>query len=418
MELGQTSQIKKSKDGTKSKIVYASGIVQGIVLVTFPAASTIFMARGGYNLSSTQYGTLFIPQVITAIITSLLGTGLARRFSIKVVYLLGLSSGLVAMALLVLSQFSSHSLAYPLLLIATAFVGAGFGLTVPAINTLTSAFHQSSIDSSVLVLNALLGLGTALAPVFVAIFVGLGFWWGLPILSAILLAILLTISLKLDLNTGSEKENQNHSKTKVGIPKRFWLYAAFAVVYGISETMNGNWAQLSMVHLGASTTMAAIALTTFWAMVTTGRIIFAALHKLIPPPWTYRLLPFVVAVAFFIISTLQLHSVVMGIVVFGLAGLGCSALLPLTISFGQEQEPQISSSIAGGVIAFYQLGYGIAAFGVGPIQAMGISLVQIFKISSLIAISMGILSFLLARKSTTPPTLHPRISLEKNAASS
>ena len=35
-----------------------------------------------------------------------------------------------------------------------------------------------------LVLNALLGLGTALAPVFVAIFVGLGFWWGLPVLAA------------------------------------------------------------------------------------------------------------------------------------------------------------------------------------------------------------------------------------------
>ena len=38
-----------------------------------------------------------------------------------------------------------------------------------------------------LVLNALLGLGTALAPVFVAVFVGLGFWWGLPVLAAVLL---------------------------------------------------------------------------------------------------------------------------------------------------------------------------------------------------------------------------------------
>jgi hypothetical protein len=57
-------------------------------------------------------------------------------------------------------------------------------LTVPALNTLTAAFHPARVESSVLVLNALLGLGTALAPVFVAIFVGLGFWWGLPVLSA------------------------------------------------------------------------------------------------------------------------------------------------------------------------------------------------------------------------------------------
>ena len=34
--------------------------------------------------------------------------------------------------------------------------------------------------NAVLMLNALLGLGTALAPVLVAIFVGLGFWWDHP----------------------------------------------------------------------------------------------------------------------------------------------------------------------------------------------------------------------------------------------
>jgi sugar phosphate isomerase/epimerase len=34
-----------------------------------------------------------------------------------------------------------------------------------------------------------LGLGTALAPVFVAIFVGLGIWWGLPLLVSVLPSI-------------------------------------------------------------------------------------------------------------------------------------------------------------------------------------------------------------------------------------
>ena len=98
------------------------------------------------------------------------------------------------MLLLIVSQFfeSNTAVAFPLLLVATAFLGAGFGLTVPALNTLTAAFHPDGVESSVLVLNALLGLGTALAPVFVAIFVGLGFWWGLPVTSAILLGGLLS----------------------------------------------------------------------------------------------------------------------------------------------------------------------------------------------------------------------------------
>ena len=58
---------------TERTVVYAAGIVQGIALVTFPAASTILTDPAEYDLSSTQYGTLFLPQVITAITAALLG---------------------------------------------------------------------------------------------------------------------------------------------------------------------------------------------------------------------------------------------------------------------------------------------------------------------------------------------------------
>ena len=90
------------------------------------------------------------------------------------------------MSLLIVSQFftSNQSVAYALLLLATACLGVGFGLTVPALNVLAAAFHPGAVDRAVLVLNALLGLGTVLAPVFVAIFLGLGFWWGMPLTSA------------------------------------------------------------------------------------------------------------------------------------------------------------------------------------------------------------------------------------------
>ena len=121
-------------------------------------------------------------------------------------------------------------------------------------------------------LNALLGLGTALAPVFVAVFVGLGFWWGLPLISTVLLVLLLAGSRRLPLRaeTGCAA---GRPAERGGIPSRFWLFAAFAVLYGICETMNGNWSQHDMTSaLGASTTQAALALTAFWAMVTVGRV--------------------------------------------------------------------------------------------------------------------------------------------------
>jgi MFS family permease len=164
----------------ETRVVYGAGVVQGIVLVTFPAASTIFTDPGQYGLSNTQYGILFLPQVVTAITASLLGARLGPRVGTKRVYLAGLGAGLVSMVLLIVRRaFESEiAVAFPLLLVATAFLGVGFGLTVPALNTLTAAFHPDKVESSVLVLNALLGLGTTLAPVFVAIFVGLDFWLG------------------------------------------------------------------------------------------------------------------------------------------------------------------------------------------------------------------------------------------------
>ncbi len=382
------------------RVVYAAGVVQGIALVTFPAASSIFTSPSEYGLSSAEYGAMFLPQAVTAITFSLLGAGLSRRVPTRTLYLLGLVANLVAMALLITSTVftSDEAVAYPILLLATASLGVGFGLTVPAINTLTAAFHPGNVDSSVLVLNALLGLGTALAPILVAVFVGLGFWWGLPVMSAVLLVGLLAASLRLPLRTESSGARTPGKRAATGIPSRFWVYAGFALLYGICETMNGNWSQLDMTkNLGASATQASIALTVFWAMVTVGRVGFAAIQRSFPTRRTYRLLPFVLVVAFVLIALLPSGEPGLAILSFALAGLGCSALLPLTITFGEEELVGISAAVAGGVIAFYQLGYGVAAFGAGPLQSAGVALPTLFGLTAIVAGAMGGLSFALTR---------------------
>ena len=89
--------------------------------------------------------------------------------------------------------------------------------------------------------------------------------------------------------------------------------------------------------------------------------------------------------AFVAIAALPDGGSVAGVLAFGLAGLGCSALLPLTISFAQEDLVAISAATAGLVIAAYQLGYGIAAFGAGPLQDAGVSLPAIFAIGAVAA---------------------------------
>lgn len=381
--------------------VYATGLVQGIALVTFPAASSVFTSASGYGLSSTQYGTMFEPQAGMAILSSLLGAGLMSRLGAKRIYLLGLAANLAAMALLVASKFVmyEHTMAYGLLLAATTCMGLGFGFTVPALNTFAAAFFPRAVDEAILGLNALLGLGTALAPIFIALFLALGAWWALPVLVGILLFGLLVISLPQHLNVAIGHVAQSDTLPRVKFPARFWLYAAFALLYGICETMNGNWASLFMLnHLRANAVMASVALALFWGMATAGRVLFAAIEKWLPEPIVFRGLPLVVGAAFVLCAWLPRTAAIAGLLAFGLAGLGCSALLPLTISFAQKELTTIASSVAGGLIAFYQIGYGIAAFGVGPLHSRaGLGLNGIFGGAAAIAVAMAVFSFMLVR---------------------
>ena len=134
-------------------------------------------------------------------------------------------------------------------------------------------------------------------------------------------------------------------------------------------------------------------------MVTVGRILFAAIEKWFPERQVCRVLPLVMTAAFIASACVPKTSPFLGILIFALAGLGCSALLPLTISFGQKELTTIAASVAGGLIAFYQIGYGIAAFGVGPLQAWaGLDLSTIYGGTAVVALALSALSFVVTQK--------------------
>src|SRR6478672_13208326 len=85
-------------------VVYGAGVVQGVALVAFPASSAILTSPQYYDLTSTAYGALFLPQAVAAIVAALSGASLIRRAGIKRTFLAGLVGDVVAMSLLVTSQ--------------------------------------------------------------------------------------------------------------------------------------------------------------------------------------------------------------------------------------------------------------------------------------------------------------------------
>ena len=397
---------------TEIGLVYAAAVMQGLALVTFPAASSIFTSPEGFGFDSTRYGALFLPQVLFAILASAFAPRLARRWSLRRVLLAGLAGDVVSMTLLALSRLllGIPDMAFGVLLLATGALGLGFGATVMALNTYAEAFFPKRADRAVLALNALLGLGTALAPVLVAIVVALGAWWLLPVVVACIAVLLFGVAYAqpLRLHVGNADSDRPTSLNWIDLPRRFWLYAAAVFAYGIVETLNGNWAMLYLSsERGVSAQGASFALAAFWVMVTVGRVLIALISQLVPARWTYVALPALSLIVFQLAS--QVQSEAGGIMVFGLAGLACSGFLPLSISFAGGEFPRLSAVMAGGLIAFYQLGYGVAAFGIGPLQGLfGLSFSTIFAAGSVVAAPIIIIAWLVIR-----PTRNTRAAPER-----
>jgi fucose permease len=349
---------------------------------------------------------MFVPQVLLAILASGTAPMLARRSTLKHVLMLGLAGDLTSMVLLALSRpaVSTPPLAYGLLLFATGTLGLGFGATVTALNTLAEEFFPAAADRAVLAMNVLLGTGTALAPLLVAAFSLLGAWWMLPLTVAVMLLVILLFAVRAALPAAATDACRAAGAgiwpgrpARPKMPGRFWLYAAAALLYGIVETLNGNWSMLYLVHQRrVAASWASLALAAFWAMVTLGRLLASAASTRVPARSIYLGFSALTVVALLIVS--RAGTAAGGVAAFGLAGLACSAFLPLTISFGGGEFERMKTSVSGNLIAFYQVGYGLAAFGVGPLlDTAGIPLSAVYALASAVAAAAAVLAFFIVR---------------------
>jgi len=373
--------------------VYAVGLFQGLSLVAVPAAATILTSTTGYDLSKSKYGLLFLPQVILAVLGSLALPRLSARIGLKRVLLAGIVADMVAMSLLVGSVAVEHdAVAYPILLVATASLGLGFGLTLGSISTYAGSFMPDRRDVALTALNVLLGLGTALSPFLIALFSRVGEWWYLPLLAAAGLACLFALALVQPMAVPMVNRRQS---SKAKIPTFFWVFAVALVIYGIGETMFGNWGTTLLTDHGVVATSAQDALAVFWAAVTLGRLIIALVSRYVRTKRIYVALPWAIALALALAPFAK--SAGAGIAVFAFGGLACSGFFPMTVGYGEATFPNIVELAAGWLIAAYQVGYGLAAFGGGLLQS-AISLSTIFRIAAIMAVVMAFVAIPIARR--------------------
>jgi fucose permease len=392
---------------TEIGIVYATGLAQGLALVSFPAAATILTAPEGYALSSSQYGSIFLPLFVGSVLASLLAPALARQWSLKTVLLIGLVANGASMGTFAASSAMTGTpgLPYALLLAATGLLGLGFGATLTAINAFATGFFPGRSETAVTALHTLLGTGTALAPLLVAVLSG-GRWWWLPVGVGVASGILFLLALahRLKMPGGNEPSSSlGMAEVARALPGRFWIWFGFALMYGVCETLFGNWGTVYLdQQRGLPPATANLALAAFWAAVTAGRLLVAVVSIRIPPAVIFRLLPILIVAALVWVSVTS--DATLGVLAFAFAGLACSGCLPLSIGTASSETPRFLETISGWMVAAYMMGYGIGAFAVGPLRQVGdLPLSTVYLGATGIAAAMVVLALVLAHRPRQAP---------------
>ncbi len=369
--------------------VYLSGLLQGVALITFPAAGPLFTDPDFHGLTSNQFGVLFTPQIVTAIAASVLAARLAARFGMKRVLLTGLAADVTAMLLLAAShQFiGAGNLVFILLLLATAAVGAGFGFTLSALNAYAFDLFPQRADAAVTGLHVLTGLGQVGASLILGLFLGLGAWWGAPLTAAAALALMIGFQLTLSLKLSQETQSSSVAAGSRRMSGRLWLYALVVFLYGASEATFGNWSPIYLEQdAGLAMMEVGLALSVFWGMVTLGRVLFALVAVRVKPHMLYVVSPLVVVVTFLALPSLS--GFLPNMVGLGLAGLAMSFFFPYSVSRASAEQPELASAVSGTLVAAIMFGSGVSANVVGLVrEAVGLS--TVFRLSSVPALVMA-----------------------------
>jgi len=372
--------------------IYLGGLLIGLVLVSFPASSGFIVDKIGLN--GEQYGSIYLPQLVLAIIGAL-GGGTAIRFmSLKTMWALSLLCFFFSQVAFVASTHVDPAIAVYLIMLATAFFGFGFGFGGGPVNGLAAMAFPKHSNSALTALHVTAGLGLTLGPLIFSKAIGAGNWTSVPYSLAVvsLFVFIVTLMTKLPEQPPATEE------TNANIPSKslyFWLIMVVAVFYALAEGTFSNWAVLYVQESKAlSPQTAGLSLSAFWGALTLGRLITSILLVKIKPINIWLLLPPLMAAALFILP--QTAGATQVILAFAFAGLACSSFFPLMVAVTSEPFPHAISYIGSMLTAALMFGVGIGSYVIGKYRS-AFSLDDLYTYSMLYPI-IALVLILVARR--------------------
>lgn len=357
--------------------IYSVAFIQGAVAVVFAADTAIMVARSHYALTLPQYGVLFIPQVVAVVAAVMFAATINCWFRAVRLYRAGLTCSLAGLALLVATEWAARlPVTYPLLLAATAFVGAGLGLTFPFVRSAAAGLKPVRGRRQVILVNALVAAGMATAPAYALATTGTAIWWSLPVLLGVF--VIAAMLLSRSLRTPPDGVPARAAEQRV--PARFRVYPVLALLFAIcavilitaSQRLTGGFSPVRMNFL----TLAEVG---FWAgLVQSSRVVFTLIDGMKSRRQVASIGVFLIAVAILVLSLVMTQYDIMHVGIYSLAGIGCAALLPIDTRPGNEHIAALPFAATAGVLALFPVGVGLSALGYAIATRNGVTPIEIY----------------------------------------
>jgi len=366
---GSMSSVASGPDARAARatvtFLYTSGFVQGVIMVSFAASSAVL--RGRHGFSDTQYGSIFLPQVALSAVGAIGSSALLRRLDLRRLLVLSFASMALSQAALAASHFLEPGPAFAAVLLGTSLMGLGAGLSAAPLNTYPQLLFPARSDSAVVAMHTAIGFGLAGGPLFVGAVVGYGAWLLFPLVFLAACLYLLGETLRVALPEGPPPRTpKERGPSPAGAP-RFWLFVALAVLYAVAEAAYANWAVLYLSEeKGLPVASASLGLAAFWLALSAGRVLAGFFVLRFPGERVYLGLPVLMAAASLLLP--RADGVASGVTLYALAGLGCSAFYPLTVSLASRRFPGHVAWVGAILYAALVTGIGLGSFAAGALR--------------------------------------------------
>ncbi|WBV56842.1 MFS transporter [Chryseobacterium daecheongense] len=336
-------------------VVYILAFLTGVNFVVFPALGTVFTDPSLFTLTSSQFGNLFIPQVICIIVACFGAPFLINKTGPKPVLVCGLLLMIISTGCLWMLHYfmANKTLVFPVLMVLVAFMGAGFGLSITTLNPLAASLFDDNRSSAILILQFLVGLGTSTSPLMMNLIGDVKNWKYVPGSIFIMVSVAFVMFLFLKIQKGTLFQLPNHFK----IPGKLWIFFITIILYGCIEGTFGSFGGIILKNQGLDNSKASLGLSLFWGGIAINRLLFGIFSKKFNISYVFLISPLFVA-GFLTLMVVDPDINILLLLMFFI-GLFMGSIFPGSIGWGTVEFPMFSVLVSGFLMAANQIGTGV-----------------------------------------------------------